>query len=205
MEKDEKTTRGNRKSERNQNVKQEKKLEKERLEEWDLVKGEMKRAPDYVAVIKDKGTLKIEEEIQKSNETKNAVLSTFAADTSGELDDDDAFAVDRAHVGVFEKADRVSLAGLLERHHDRTLETKDGREFLGDLSDQPMEKQVGYQQFGALLIAMDLSERYGTGPVTIGLSHAAGGERTPSGRFLRQLFARRLASGSFTSDPLSSC
>ena len=55
-------------------------------------------------------------------------LCTLSSDSSGQLDvlghDGDPLGVDGAQVGVLEKSDEVSLAGLLESHDGRALNLK---------------------------------------------------------------------------------
>ena len=57
---------------------------------------------------------------------KGHSLSTFSTDSPGQLDvlwhDGDSLGVDGAQVGVFEKADQVSLAGLLQSANGSALE-----------------------------------------------------------------------------------
>ncbi|KAF0716830.1 Uncharacterized protein FWK35_00031678 [Aphis craccivora] len=72
-------------------------------------------------------------------------LSTFSADTTGQLDvlwhDSDTLGVDGAQIGVFEKTNQVRFAGLLQCHDGRALETQIGLEVLGDFTHKPLERQ----------------------------------------------------------------
>uniref|UniRef100_A0A673G0E9 Core Histone H2A/H2B/H3 domain-containing protein n=1 Tax=Sinocyclocheilus rhinocerous TaxID=307959 RepID=A0A673G0E9_9TELE len=61
------------------------------------------------------------------------------------------------------------------------------------------------QQLGGLLIAADLSESHGPGPVTMGLLDAAGGWGALTGGFSSELLSRGFAAGGFTSGLLGSC
>lgn len=136
-------------------------------------------------------------------------LGTFTADTAGKLDvfwhDSDAFSVDRAKVRVLEKTDEVGLARLLQGHHGRALETQVGLEVLGDLTHETLERQLADEQFGTFLVATDLTESDGSGPVTMGLLDAAGCRCALASRFRSELFPRGLATGGFTSGLLGTC
>lgn len=130
-------------------------------------------------------------------------LGAFAADASRELDvlwhDGDALGVDGAQVGVLEQTDEVGLAGFLEGHDGGTLEAQVGLEVLSDLADQPLERKLADQELGALLVATDLTEGDGAGPVTMGLLDAAGGGRALTGGLGGELLPRGLASGRLAS------
>ena len=82
--------------------------------------------------------------------------------------DDDTLGMDGAQVGVLEQTDEVSLAGLLEGHDGRALESQVGLEVLGDLTDQTLEWQLADQELCALLVTTDLTEGDCSGPVTMG-------------------------------------
>ena len=130
-------------------------------------------------------------------------LSTFAADTAGELDvlwhDGDTLGVDGAQVGVLEETDEVSLAGFLEGHDGRALEAQIGLEVLSDFTDQALERQFADQQLGRLLVTTDLTKSDGSGPVTMGLLHSSGCRCTLAGSLGCQLLPWRLASGRLAS------
>ncbi|KAK7803281.1 hypothetical protein U0070_011462, partial [Myodes glareolus] len=127
-------------------------------------------------------------------------LSTNAA---GKLDvlghDGDSFGVNGAQVGVLKQTHQVGLAGFLQRHDGRALEAQVGLEVLRDLAHQPLERQLADQQLGRLLVAPDLAQRHGAGPVAVGLLHAAGGRGALAGSLGGQLLARRLAAGGLAS------
>ena len=126
-------------------------------------------------------------------------LSALPADAAGQLDvfghDGDPLGVDGAQVGVLEQTDQVGLAGLLESHDGGTLEAQVGLEILGDFSHQALERQLADQQLGGLLVPADLPERHGTGPVAMGLLHAAGGGGALTGRLGSELLPRGFATG----------
>ena len=67
--------------------------------------------------------------------------------------------MDGSQVGVLEERDEVGLGGLLERHDGRRLEAEVGLEVLGDLTHQPLERQLPDQQLGRLLVPPDLLQR----------------------------------------------
>ena len=128
-------------------------------------------------------------------------LGSFAANATGKLDilghDGDTLGVDGAQVRVLKETDEVSLGGLLQSHDSRGLEPEVGLEVLGNLAHKTLEGQLPDQQFGALLVAADLTEGHGAGPVTVGLLHPAGGWSRLAGSLGGQLLAGRLASGGF--------
>ena len=128
-------------------------------------------------------------------------LGTLAANATGQLDvlghDGDTLGVDGAEVGVLKEADEVGLGGFLQSHDGRGLEAEIGLEVLGDLTHQALEGQLPDEQLGALLVAADLTEGHGAGPVTVGLLHPAGGWSRLAGSLGGQLLAGRLASGGF--------
>ena len=106
-------------------------------------------------------------------------LGALSADTAGQLDvlghDGDTLGVDGAQVGVLEETHQVSLAGLLQSHDGGALEAQVGLEVLGDLTDQALEGKLADQHLSALLVATDLTESHGTGPVPVGLLDASCG------------------------------
>ena len=83
--------------------------------------------------------------------------------------------MDGAEVGVLEEADEVSLGRLLEGEDGGGLEPEVGLEVLGDLADEALEGELADEELGGLLVLADLTERDGTGPVTVGLLDATGG------------------------------
>ena len=130
-------------------------------------------------------------------------LSSFATDAASELDvlghDGDTLGVDSAQVGVFEETNEVSLGGLLKCHHSRGLEAQIGLEVLSDLTDQALERQLADEKLGALLVATDLTQGDGAGPVSVGLLDTSGGGGRFAGSLGGELLARGLASGGLTS------
>ncbi|XDV31485.1 hypothetical protein PO909_002481, partial [Leuciscus waleckii] len=138
-----------------------------------------------------------------------AGLSALSADTARQLDvlghDGDSLGVDGAQVGVLKQTHQISLAGLLQGHDCGALEAQVRLEVLGDFSHQPLERQFADQQFGGLLIAADLPQSHGPGPVPMRLLDAAGGGRALPRCFSRELLPRGFATGGFTSGLLGSC
>ena len=136
-------------------------------------------------------------------------LSSLSTDAAGQLDvfghDGDPLGVDGAQVGVLEESDQVSLAGLLQSHDGGALEAQVGLEVLSDLPDQALEGQLADEQLGGFLVTTDLSESHGTGPVTMGLLHSAGGRGALTGSLGGQLLPGSFTSGRFTGSLLGSC
>jgi hypothetical protein len=134
-------------------------------------------------------------------------LSTLASDTTGQLDvlwhDRDTLGVDGAQVGVLEQTDQVGLAGFLQGHDGRALETQVGLEVLSDLPNQALEGQLADEQLGALLVTTDLSQGHGAGPVTMWLLDSTGRGGTLASGLGGQLLTRGLATGRFTGCLLS--
>ncbi len=66
-------------------------------------------------------------------------LSTFSADSSGQLDvfwhNGDPLGVDGAKIGVFEESDEVCFGSLLESSYGCALESEIGFEILSDFTD----------------------------------------------------------------------
>ena len=130
-------------------------------------------------------------------------LSTLSTDTAGQLDvlghDGHTLGVDGAQVGVLEETDQVGLASLLQGHDGGALEAQIGLEVLGDLTDQALEGQLADQQLGGFLVATDLTESHGTGPVTMGLLDTSGGRGALASGLGGQLLPGGLASGGLAS------
>ena len=132
----------------------------------------------------------------------NYFLGTFATDSAGQLNvlghDGDTLGVDGAEVGILEKADEVSLRGLLEGHDGRALEAEVSLEILGNLTDETLEGELADEKLGGFLVSPDLTESNGSGPVTMGLLNStSSGGRFASG-LGSQLLPRRLSTSGFT-------
>ena len=138
-----------------------------------------------------------------SSQAKKTNLSALATDAAGQLDvlghDGDTLGVDGAQVGVLEETDQVGFAGLLKSHDGGALEAELGLEVLSDLTDQALEGQLADEKLGALLVATDLTESDGTGPVTVRLLHSAGGWGGLASCLGGQLLTGSLSSGRFAS------
>jgi hypothetical protein len=82
--------------------------------------------------------------------------------------------MDSAQVGIFEKANKVSLSSLLESKNSGTLESKVGLEVLSDLTNKALEWQLADQKLGGLLVSADLTESNGTWAVTVRFLYTTG-------------------------------
>ena len=103
--------------------------------------------------------------------------------------------MDSAQVGVLEKTHQVSLAGLLQSHDGRALESQIGLEVLSDLTNQTLEGQFADEKLGALLVTTDLSQSDSAGPVTVRFLHTSGCRGGLPSCLSGELFARSLSSG----------
>ena len=128
--------------------------------------------------------------------------SPFSTDSASQLDvlghNGDPLGMDSAQVGVFEEADEVSFASLLQCHDSRALEAQFCLEVLGDFTHKSLEGKFSDQQLGALLVATDFTEGDGTWPVSMWFLDAAGGRRTFPGRLGGQLLPRGFSSGALS-------
>ena len=135
-------------------------------------------------------------------------LSTLATDTAGQLDvlghDGHTLGVDGAQVGVLKQTDEVSLAGLLESHDSRGLESQVSLEVLGDLSHQTLEGQLAEKELGGLLVPPDLTESHSARPVSVGLLHSSSGWGRLPGSLGGQMLPGSFSSGGFPSSLLGS-
>ena len=136
-------------------------------------------------------------------------LGTFTTDTSGQLDvfwhDGDTLGVDGAQVGVFEQADQICLAGLLESHHGGTLEAQFGLEILCDFSHQPLKRQLSDEKLSAFLITADFSESHGAWSVSVRFLDAACGRSALASYLGGQLLPWSLSSGALPCRLLGAC
>merc|ERR1719402_119514 len=77
-------------------------------------------------------------------------LGSFPANAASQLDvlghDGHTLGVDGAQVRVFEQANQVRLAGLLEGSNSGALEPEIGFEVLSDLPDEPLEGELANEQ-----------------------------------------------------------
>ena len=136
-------------------------------------------------------------------------LSTLSADTSGKLDilghDGDTLGMDRAQVGVLKKTNQVGLAGFLQSHNGRALESQVSLEILGNFPDQPLEGQFPDEQLSALLVTSDLSQSNGSRPVPVGLLYTTGCWCTLSCSLGCKLLSWGLAASWFSCCLLGTC
>jgi len=54
--------------------------------------------------------------------------------------DGDSLGMDSAEIGVFEQSDQISFSGFLESQNSAALESQFRLMFMGDFSDQPLER-----------------------------------------------------------------
>ena len=135
-------------------------------------------------------------------------LRPLATDAASKLDvfwhDGHTLGVDGAQVGVLEESDQVGLAGFLQGHDGRALESQIGLEILSNFTDETLERQLADEELGALLVATDLTEGNCSRPVTMGLLHTAGRWGTLPCGFGGQLLSGCLSTSGFTSGLLRS-
>ena len=102
-------------------------------------------------------------------------LSTLTTDAASQLDvlghDGDTLGVNGSQVGVLKQTNKVCLSSLLESQDSRGLEPQVSLEVLGDLTHQPLERQLADQQLGGLLVLPDLTQGDGSRPVSVRLQH----------------------------------
>jgi hypothetical protein len=126
-------------------------------------------------------------------------LRALSADAAGELNvlghDGDTLGMDGAQVGVLEEANKVGLSSLLKGKDGRALESKITLEVLGDLTHETLKGKLADEQIRRLLVATDLTKRYGSGAVTVGLLDASGGGGGLASGLGGELLAGGFASG----------
>ena len=73
-------------------------------------------------------------------------LGALSPDPPGQLDvlghDGDPLGVDGTEVGILEESHEVGLAGFLQGHHSRALETEVCLEILSNFPHQALERQL---------------------------------------------------------------
>ena len=128
-------------------------------------------------------------------------LRALATDAAGELDvlrhDGHSLGVDGSQVGVLEKADKVSLSGLLKGKDGRSLEAEIGLEVLGNLTDKALEWQLADEKLSGLLVTSDLTESDSSRSVSVGLLDTSGGRSGFAGSLGGELLARSFTSCGF--------
>ena len=129
-------------------------------------------------------------------------LSSLSTDAAGKLDilghDGNSLGVDGAQVGVFKETDKVGLGCLLQSHDSWGLEAKVSLEILGNFTDQTLEWQLPDQQFSGFLVTTDLTESYGTRPVTMGFLHSSCSRSRFAGSLGGKLLSWGLPTSRFT-------
>ena len=103
----------------------------------------------------------------------------FTTDSAGKLHilghDGNSLGVDGAEVSVLEKANHVSLRGLLKGKNGWGLETELVSVLRGDLTDESLEGELADEELGGLLETSDLSESDCAGSESMGFLDAVGG------------------------------
>lgn len=135
-------------------------------------------------------------------------LSSLPPYPASQLDvfghDGDSLGVDGTQIGIFKQPHQVRFTGLLKGTDGCTLKPQVGLEVLGDLPHQPLERQLPDEQLSRFLVATDLSQGHGPGPVAVRLLHPAGRGRAFAGRLGGQLLAGRFPPGRLSSGLLGS-
>ena len=139
---------------------------------------------------------------------KSRCLASLSTDSAGELDvlrhDGHPLGVDGTEVGVLEEADQVGLGGFLESDDGGSLESEVVLEILGDLSDEPLERQLPDEKVGGLLVPPDLSESNGSRSVPTRLLDSSGSRGALTGSLGGELLSRGFTSSGFTGGLLGS-
>ena len=96
-------------------------------------------------------------------------LCPLTTDAAGQLNvfghDGDPLGMDGCQVGVLKKADQVRLSSLLEGQDSAGLEPQVCLEVLGNLTHQPLERQLADEQLRGLLVLADLAKSHSSRPV----------------------------------------
>jgi len=133
-------------------------------------------------------------------------LSPLSTDPPCQLDilwhNGHTLGVNCAQVGVLEKANQISFAGLLKSADGCTLEPEISFEVLSNFSDQPLERQFTDEKLGGFLVTTDLTEGDCTGAVPVGFLDTTSRWRRLPGSLGGQLLPGSLASSRLTSSLL---
>ena len=113
--------------------------------------------------------------------------------------------MDGTEVGVLKEANQVGLAGLLESHDSRALESEVSLEVLGNLPDQALEGQLADEELSGLLVPPDLPKGNCAWPVPMGLLDTAGSGCTLPGSLGGKLLPGGLASSGLPGGLLGTC
>ena len=119
--------------------------------------------------------------------------------------DGDTLGMDGAQVGVLEQTNQVSLAGFLQGHDGRALESQVSFEVLGDLTHKTLEGQLADEELSALLVSADLTESDCSGSVPMRFLDTASGRCRLPRSLGGQLLARGLSSGGLSCGLLGTC
>lgn len=104
-----------------------------------------------------------------------------------------------AQVGVFEESNQVGFGSFLEGHHSGALESQVSLVFLGNFSDQSLERELSQQEISGFLILSDFSESHGSRSESVGLLDTTSGGGLFAGSLGSQLLSGGFLSGAFSS------
>ena len=90
-------------------------------------------------------------------------------------EDGDALGVDGVEVGVLEETNKVGLRSPCRAMMAEELEAEVQLEVLGNLAHTALEGQLEEEELGRLLVAADLAEGDGAGPVPVGFLDTTSG------------------------------
>ena len=105
-----------------------------------------------------------------------------------------------AKICIFKKANHVGLSRLLERKYCLGLEAEIRFEFLGDFSDESLERQFADEELSRFLETADLAESNSAGLEAVGLLDAP----SRHGGCLTGCFISELLAGGFRTRVLAS-
>ena len=98
-------------------------------------------------------------------------LGSLASDSAGKLDvlwhDGHPLSMNCCQVGVLKESHKISLSCLLEGQHSTGLEAQVSLEILGNLTYQPLERQLPDEQLGGLLVLPDLAKGHSSRSVPV--------------------------------------
>ena len=97
-------------------------------------------------------------------------LSSLASDATSELDvlghDGDPLCMDGCQVSILKESHKIGLSCLLQCQHGAGLESQVSLEVLGDLTNQPLERQLPDEQLSGLLVLPDLTKGHSSRSVS---------------------------------------
>lgn len=133
---------------------------------------------------------------------------SLTSDSTGELHvlghDGDSSGVDSAEVGVFEETNEVSFSSLLESEDGGRLESEFSLEFVSNVSDESLERELSDEEISGLLVLSDFSESNGAGSESVGFLDSTGGGGGLSSGLGSELLSGGLGGSGFSSSLFSS-